>query len=189
LGKYLPQPNRKRFSQRPSAMPRKLEPDTPSVQAYRSIAGDQFFAGTMEEFSERDAYDEELLGDEELKRPQVPIRNVARSDFIARLPEQQKKMGIPPPNSMGASFYGKVTLPMAFIRGVKHGSTSPLSELEPGKHAPSSSKHDAQHQIVRLQEMKIRKRHQVCTSRNNLWCSSSFMLGQISFMSYHDPCL
>jgi hypothetical protein len=113
-------------------MPRKLgAPENASVRAYRSIWGDQLIAGTLEEFQERDTYDEELPGDEESKKPRVSIPNLSRTEFLRRLPEQQNTLGL---LQRGMTTFAWPDLPQAFIRGIKHVSTTPLSELKPSEY-------------------------------------------------------
>lgn len=101
------------------------------MRAYRSILGNQLVAGTLEEFQERDTYDEELPGDEESKKPRVPIPNISHTEFLRRLPEQQNALGVP---QRGTMTFSNADLPQAFIRGIKCVSTTPLSELKPSEY-------------------------------------------------------
>jgi hypothetical protein len=141
-------------------MPRLPEPETPTSLAVRNLVashGNPFCSGTMEEFVEQKAYDEEILGDQEYRRPHVPIPNISRNDFLVRLRERQKTLGIPPAGKR---------MPSAFIRGVKYGSTTPIAHLEPGKHANLVANRRSNPRIVRLQDMKIRERHEVSALHN-----------------------
>jgi hypothetical protein len=114
-------------------MPRKLgDPESATTQAFRSAIGDQLVAGTVEEFQERDAYDEEILGDEEFKKPRVPIPNIPRTEFLRMLPQHQIGLGVSQRGKMTFAMAGE--RPQSFIRGLKDVSITPLSELKPSEY-------------------------------------------------------
>jgi hypothetical protein len=114
-------------------MPRKLgDPESETTRALRTSVGDHLVSGTAEEFQERDAYDEEILGDEEFKKPRVPIPNISRTEFLRMLPQYQTGLGVSQRGKMTFAISGEH--PQSFIRGVKHVSTTPLFELKPSKY-------------------------------------------------------
>lgn len=113
-------------------MPRKpTEPKNAWTEEMRSVLGDSLIYGTVEEFCERDAYDEELPDDEKFKKSRPPIPHLSRDEFLRKEREQQKILGLMPQGRMSTTYTG-VSL-LAFIRGIKHVSNTPLSTLKPSE--------------------------------------------------------